>query len=147
LIQVEADMRNSPVRKIMTDCMEVVGPETKLSLARRHFFNGLYHHLPVVSPDGVLLGLLSSNDLLSLSCEAYGVEGKKMDAVIDAQFRLTEVMGRDLITIGPDEPVSHAAQLLSEGSFHALPVVDEDGRLLGIVTSTDLIVFLLDSLS
>ena len=42
------------------------------------------------------------------------------------------------VTIGPDLPVTEAAAMLSQKSFRHLPVVDEDGRLLAMVTDRDL---------
>ena len=48
------------------------------------------------------------------------------------------------VTIGVEGTVRDAARLLSTGGFHSLPVVGYDGRLQGIVTSTDLIRLLVD---
>jgi CBS domain-containing membrane protein len=139
-------MKDPLVREIMTPWLEVLRHDTKVSDARKQLFYGLFHHLPVVAPDGMLLGLVSSTDLLRLGLDDYGVEPRTMEAVMDAQFTLTEIMCTDLVTVGPDERVSRAAELLAEGSFHALPVVSGDNHLLGIVTSTDLIAFLLAQL-
>ncbi len=136
-------MKDQPVSTIMTPWLEVVRPEAKLSEARRMLLDGLRHHLPVVSPEGVLLGLISSTDMLRLSFDAYDVEGQTMDAVIDTQFTLKEVMRTKLVTIGADETIKRAAELLASGTFHALPVVDESDHVMGIVTSTDLIAFLI----
>ncbi len=54
-------------------------------------------------------------------------------------------MQRGLVTIGSGQSIRKAAELLSTGSFHALPVVDGEGRLLGMVTSTDIARFVRDS--
>ena len=54
------------------------------------------------------------------------------------------VMKKDLITMKGTGTVREASKLLREGTFHSLPVVDDDGALLGIVTSTDLIRYLHD---
>jgi CBS domain-containing protein len=140
-------MNDPLVSTIMTPWLEVLRPQAKLSEARRMLLDGLRHHLPVVSAEGVLLGLLSSTDMLRLSFDAYEVTGQTMDAVIDAQFSLKEIMRTNLVTIRENETVKRAAELLSSGTFHALPVVDDDDHVLGIVTSTDLIAFLIRELS
>jgi CBS domain-containing protein len=48
-------------------------------------------------------------------------------------------MTREVVTVGPDTSTKHAAELLSEGGFAALPVVDDDRRLVGIVAEADLL--------
>lgn len=54
-------------------------------------------------------------------------------------MRADEVMTRPVITVLPETPVKRAATLLAEHGFTALPVVDTDDRLVGIVTEADLV--------
>ena len=51
----------------------------------------------------------------------------------------TDVMARSVVSIGPNESVSRAAQLMTENDISALPVVDPDGRLIGIISEADLL--------
>ena len=51
--------------------------------------------------------------------------------------RVADVMARDVVCIGPDEPVRKALELLGRGAFRRLPVV-ESGRLVGILCDRDL---------
>jgi CBS domain-containing protein len=53
--------------------------------------------------------------------------------------KVSEIMSPNIITIKPDVLVCHAAELLSTYGFRHLPVLDEEDRLAGIVTQTDLI--------
>ena len=140
-------MQDQPVRKFMSSPVTVLRQSAKLSEARRLLVEEGFHHVPVVNEEGSLLGLLSSTDLLSLSFGSYGVEGETMDTVIDTQFKLSEVMATELETLGPEEPLSRADELLATGSFHSLPIVDGEGKLLGIITSSDLIECLLRELN
>jgi CBS domain-containing protein len=50
-----------------------------------------------------------------------------------------EVMTRDVITVGPDSFVKQAAEVMAQRGFAALPVVDEDNRLVGIVAEADVL--------
>lgn len=50
-----------------------------------------------------------------------------------------DIMGRDVVTVGPDRDVLEAARLMAEHDVSALPVVDEGGRVIGIVSEADLI--------
>ena len=49
------------------------------------------------------------------------------------------IMTRNVQTIAPDAPASEAIERMVAGKFHALPVTDSQGRLVGIVTSRDLL--------
>ena len=55
-------------------------------------------------------------------------------------MKVRELMTRDVLTARPDTPVHRLARLMCERDVSGLPVVDEAGRLVGIVTELDLIV-------
>jgi CBS domain-containing protein len=50
-----------------------------------------------------------------------------------------EMMTADPLTVGPDEPAEHAARLIAEKHHNRLPVVDDEGRLVGVVTRVDVL--------
>jgi CBS domain-containing protein len=50
-----------------------------------------------------------------------------------------EMMSADPLTVGPDEPAQHAAKMISESHHNRLPVVDDEGRLVGVVTRIDVL--------
>lgn len=50
---------------------------------------------------------------------------------------VVEAMHRDVVTVGPDETVAAAARTLLDNKWGCLPVVNDDGDLLGIVTEAD----------
>ena len=78
--------------------------------------------LPVLSA-GRLAGILSEKDLRALQAQ-------------DA--KVSEVMTPDPVTIGPDEPVETAAIRMHDNGFGALPVLDAQGVLVGIITEDDI---------
>src|SRR5262245_15024281 len=51
-----------------------------------------------------------------------------------------DVMKTDVVTLTPDEPVAAAADKLAEHGYGAMPVVDENGRLVGLLRDSDLII-------
>jgi CBS domain-containing protein len=53
-------------------------------------------------------------------------------------MKAMDVMVRDVIAIGPEASVADAAKLIAENDVSALPVVDDDGRLVGIISEGDL---------
>lgn len=50
-----------------------------------------------------------------------------------------DMMTADPVTVGPDEPAEHAGRLISEKKHNRLPVVDDEGRLVGVVTRVDVL--------
>jgi len=52
-------------------------------------------------------------------------------------MRAKDIMSRDVVTIGPDDSILHAARLMLQNRYSGLPVVDVSGALVGIVTEGD----------
>lgn len=135
--------RNEPIKTIMTAETTSVNVTQKLSDVRRLMLDNQIHHIPVLSGRR-LVGLLSATDIVRLSFSAYGADARAIDAMLDHEFSIDKVMKTDLVTLPATGTVRDAAEQLRKGEFHSLPVVDDDGNLVGIVTSTDLIRYLLD---
>src|SRR5262249_33966825 len=51
----------------------------------------------------------------------------------------SDVMVHDVVTIGPDEPISKAVQLLTDHDISALPVVDDERHVIGVLSEADLL--------
>ena len=100
--------------------------------------------MPVVSGDEVI-GIITSTDFMRVSFGEFGnQDAKGLDAILDHTYKLHDIMVKNPITINKSSTVREAARTLGSGDFHALPVVD-DNKLIGIVTSTDLLNFLADA--
>lgn len=135
--------KNIPIEKILTRDVVTVHVGQAVSDVRKLFATQGFHHVPVVS-GRKLIGLLSAADILGISVEGVGSDERSMDAYLDHQFSIEKLMKKDLKTLSLKSTVADAAEILSDGSFHAVPVVDEKDDLLGLVTSTDLIRYLRD---
>ena len=68
--------------------------------------------------------------------ERQGEYGRPGHSIND--MRASDLMSRNIITVYPDDRVGYAARLMRDGDFGALPVVDRDDRLVGIVTDRDI---------
>ena len=91
-----------------------------------------------------VVGLVSFTDIMKLNLVVSGATEYTIDAIIDQQFSISDIMSVDVITISHKDTVRGAAEILAEGKFHSLPVVKNSSELLGIVTTTDLIRYLTD---
>ena len=136
--------RNELITKIMTRDLQTITIKTPLSEVGKIFAESKFHHLPVV--DGAkLIGLLSYTDLMRVSfADSFGVvANQNVYEVLDNTTSVDRVMTRDPKVINSHQSVREAAEILSQEAYHALPIVD-DGELVGIVTSVDLLTYLLD---
>lgn len=132
--------KNVSIQQLMTPAadLDTVHIEQPLSKVRQLLADTHVHHVPVVSGEQII-GLISATDMLKMTFTAYGGDERSFDAYLDHEFTIEGVMTKSLITLNKDQSVRDAAELLADGTFHSLPIVDEDDKLVGMVTSTDLI--------
>ena len=81
------------------------------------------YYLYVTDPSERLLGVASLRELM----------------IARAEQRLDEIMTTQIITVKPDAPLREVAETLSKYNLTALPVIDADGKLEGIVTVDDVL--------
>jgi acetoin utilization protein AcuB len=126
------------VKELMTGAVTTAPPWMPILEARSLMMKERIRHLPVTDDDGKLLGIITDRDIrLNLPSKATSLSVWEINHLL---FKLTvdEVMTRTVITVGPDRPAREAAQLMVDHQIGALPVED-GGRLIGIVTETDLL--------
>lgn len=135
--------KNVPVSVIMTTNMVKLSLKDELSKAEILFEKHKIRHIPVVNGSKVV-GMLSLTDLLRISFVDSAFEDEdEIDTVVYDMFNISQVMTKNIITITPETTIREAAEILANREFHALPVVKND-VLVGIITTTDLIKYLLE---
>lgn len=96
-------------------------------------------HLPVVDEKGKLIGIVSDRDLRLAVNSPLVMRERWQDEMLLSQTQVSAIMSSPVTTIEPDVWVDKAAELMLENEISALPVVDNAGKLLGIVTVSDLL--------
>jgi len=130
------------VSTIMTQNVVKLNLTDDLTKAESLFKEHKIRHIPVVSGSKIL-GILSYSDLLRISyVDAADDEDEVVDVTVYNMFTIEQVMSKHLITVTPETTIKEAAEILASNEFHALPVCKGD-LLVGIVTTTDLIRYLL----
>ncbi len=124
-------MRDISIDQIMTPDPATISPQSSAAEARRLLDSNVIHHLPVVEGHR-LVGIISSSDLLKL----YLLDDK---LAIFERATVDQIMETNLVVLDRRATLREAVEKLSMGSFHALPIVDKKRRLVGIITSSDLI--------
>lgn len=132
------------VSQVMTTEVITVRPDDTMELVHRIFHTTDIHHLPVVDVDGKVVGIVSKADYYSISNAFPLFRPDLRDAANERLFRsllVDDVMTRQVATLFPDDSITVAAGFFKENLFHAIPIVDKHGKLLGILTTFDLLNF------
>jgi len=126
--------------------------ESLLRLMRQHELPGV----PVTDETGRLVGIVTEHDLILRDEDAdlhlphhidlwggviFLESVKHYEERLRRAFaaEVSDMMTPDPITVGPDAPVEQAAKLIAERKHNRLPVVDAEGKLLGVVTRVDVL--------
>ena len=132
-----------PVSQIMTTDVVTLTTKDDLVTAEETFKKNRIRHIPIVQGDSIL-GILSYTDLMRISfADAIDEHEQDVDTMVYNMFSIEQVMVKDVVSVPSTATIKEVAQFLTQKEFHALPVVDE-GKLVGIVTTTDLIRYLLE---
>ncbi|MCB0617166.1 MAG: CBS domain-containing protein [Saprospiraceae bacterium] len=133
-----------PVRQLMTTEVITVKPNDTMLRVHEIFGAKDIHHLPVVDPKGVVVGMMSTSDYLSVA-NAFPLfrpdKREEANKKLFSTLLVEDVMTRQVATLSPDDELVAAGSLFKENLFHAVPIVDEEGLLLGILTTYDLLEF------
>ncbi len=116
------------IEELMTPIVITLTESDTVARAAEDMMLGEFRHLPVVDARGQVVGMVSDRDLLRAKATRGG----------DGLF-VREVMSRAVLVLRPEAPAFRAAELMMERKIGAVPVVDEDRALVGIVTETDLL--------
>jgi len=98
-----------------------------------------FRHVPVIGPEGFLIGLVSLRDVIRAMPSSLEPNSDTKAAELLQRHRVGDVMERNVKTVAVDTPLEEAGQLMVDQRRDCLPVVDESGNLIGLVTATDYI--------
>lgn len=147
-------MINKTVAQVMTPNPITVTPQTPLKEAISILVENKISGLPVIDETGNLVGIISETDLM---WQETGVEPPPYIMILDSIIYLQnlhryekevhkalgqtvgEVMSEQIITIETTDSVKRAAQLLHDKSVRRLVVVDNEGKVTGIITQGDIL--------
>lgn len=133
--------KREPVSKIMSTDLHTVNLTNTLNDVKNMFNEHKVRHIPVVSGNK-LIGLISLTDFMRITYNLGEVKDQINQAIFST-LAIKDVMTTDLVTVSPHDTVKDVAEIFAGKEFHALPVVEED-QLKGIVSTTDIIRYLLE---
>ncbi|AIS32172.1 homoserine O-acetyltransferase MetX [Methanobacterium formicicum] len=106
---------------VMTLNAATVTEDSSIEEAAELMLDEKVTHLPVVSEEGKMLGIVTAWDI----SKAVALKYDKLD----------EIMTRDVITALPQDPIESAAIKMRKHNISSLPVVNDQGRVLGLITT------------
>ena len=114
-------MKHLKVADLMSTALMTINASEPLAEAKIDMEVGLVRHLPVVDEHNRLVGIVSDRDLMRRN----------------EKKRVADVMSRDVVTTRPDSPAHLAASMMLDMRIGSVPVVNDEGLLVGVVTLTD----------
>jgi acetoin utilization protein AcuB len=129
----------APVKTIMSSHLFTVNPEDKLTQIQEIFDQHNIHHIPVVRFKE-LVGMVSKTDFLHF---IRGFNHNEEDRFVN-EARLRAYTAKDIMTTGlaklkPNDRINVALEIFLVNRFHAIPIVEDNNELVGILTTFDII--------
>lgn len=116
--------REPTVRDVMTREIMVGKPSDNIKDVARRLIERGVDHLPIVDDEGKLVGIVTSWDLAR--------------AIAQDRRQLQEIMTRRVVTAKEDELIDTTVRRMAQHNISGVPVVDEQNRVVGIVTTDDI---------
>ena len=127
------------VSKSMTRKVITIDENTDILDAKKKMAEHRIRHLPVVTKDNRLCGIVTDRDLRSaMPSSVLDDPGRDRDQARLAKISVTEIMTKNPVTLSPQDTLQDALLLIQGEKVGALPVVDEQGILKGLLSTRDL---------
>ena len=128
------------VSKSMTHKVIAVRPETSIIDARDLMLKHRIRHLPVVEDDDFLVGIITDRDVRSvLPAAFYAKSDTHMEMGDFSSLKVAEAMTPNPRTVSPEDTIEDVLLQIQALRVGALPVVDRQGRLKGLISVRDLL--------
>ena len=130
-------MKHLSVKDWMTKPVVVAEPTTRMLDAHRLMRENNIRRMPVVK-DGKVVGIVTRSDVREAQpSDATTLNVWEINYLL-AKLEVKDIMTKDVRTIRPDASIKDAATLMYQERIGALPVTEEDGTLVGIITESDI---------
>lgn len=133
------------VGDVMTRPIVTVTMDDSLESVRAQFKAHKFHHL-IVTDRGKAVGVLSERDLLKNISPFIDQMSERKQDTWTLQKRVHQIMSRDLVWATADTTIHEASLMMAANAISCLPVLDDRGRAIGIITARDILRWLADQL-
>ncbi len=131
-------MKNTLVKDWMVTNVITAGPRTGMLDAHKLMRDHNIRRLPVVKKNNKLVGIVTRSDIRKAEpSEATTLNVWEMNYLL-SKLQLKDIMTKEVITAHPEDTLKSVAVKMQENKIGALPVVDNDNRVVGIITESDI---------
>jgi CBS domain-containing protein len=129
------------VREVMSNQAITVPLGTTVKSALAVLAGARITSVPVVSTGGKLRGIVSEADLIrdGVQADVRLREIPRENVLVDRHPYVEDVMTTHVLTVGPDSDLAEAVELMTTTGVKSLPVVGRNGKILGVVSRSDIV--------
>ena len=136
--------RNIKINQLMTTEVVTVLPNDNLLKVEEIFTANDFHHIPVVDNQYFVKGIISRQEFYKMQ-NALTIfntaSAKKSNSAVFNATLVGEIMTKQVAKLSPEDSAMVAVGFFRENLFHALPIVDKEGKLIGMLTTYDLLTY------
>ena len=131
-------LNNVTVREWMSNPVLTIHPEDPISLAHTVMKEHKVRRLAVLDADNHLVGIVTYGDVREASPSDATTFSIWEMAYLLGQMTVGKIMSHNVLTVQPDETIFEVAKLMLDQKISGLPVVNENGQLVGMITESDI---------
>jgi CBS domain-containing protein len=132
-VDFQLNLDSEPVTRAHPTQPLLVAPEATLRSVLEHMQERGHGSALISAPQGPVQGILTERDIVRLLAQQ-----------VDLDVAVQEIMVRDPVTVTRQDTVGKAIALMAQGGYRRMPVVDEQGRPIGMVSAAGILEYLVD---
>jgi CBS domain-containing protein len=129
--------RKRPVKWVMKRPAISVDEKCKLHLVIPVFRQYKFNHIPITSFNR-LTGIISKEDVWKLLFDQYSDKTRNENFDL-SKILVSEIMSKSPVRVYENQAIELAVEILLQGNFHALPVINQEEEVVGMITAADLL--------
>ncbi len=119
--------------EIMSFPVFTIGPDVSAGDAWLEFLDKKVHHMPVVSDEGKLIGIISDGDISKKLISCDDGTGKNTGETVK------DIMSSDVVATSPLTDIRRIAKAMLDHHLGAMPIVNDNGSIAGIISRSDIL--------
>jgi CBS domain-containing membrane protein len=123
-------MTKEPFSLLLDDCLESIEEIMKWQHIR---------HIPIVDESDKLIGIVTHRDLLKIAISSLAEVSAAEKKTISRSIKVRDIMNKKVTPASPNDSLKHVSELMFLYKYGCMPVVDADGKLVGILTEADFV--------
>ncbi len=116
-----------------------VRPESTVKATYDIMIEKRFRHILITDASGVLLGILSDRDIKEFVSPFAGSKLETGRDKATLHVGVERIMIKDIVSVTANDSLKSCLKKMLEKAIHALPVIDEEKKVVGIITSTDML--------